>query len=429
MKNYKFLNLLGFSILIMCICLLNACKEEGQAGAKPSRLVDYTVTSIYGGATITYDIPKDNDILYVIAEYERNGKPFTELSSIYKNEITIEGFNTMGQVSVTLYTVSRDEEVKSDPVTIQFTPLESPISMTFKSVRINNAFGGIEARWENLSKAEIGVRLMVDSLGERIEKEMYFSSLVADKHFFRGFEAVQTSFVLTFEDKWGNVSDEIYHTGTPLIEVEVPKPWSDLRKLIPYDNTFDLNDDDFIFPHVWDGLLGYYNRYLPLPGSMGSSFTFDFGQVVKLSRMKMWPTIIDGYTMVENVYGQVHIHVFEMWGTKAIDYDKLSDLPYWLHPFSAAQTNQPLPAHTFADDWVYLGRYAVERLDLIPGVTEADIRERGEAGHEWDFPVDLDPVRIIRFFPIATRDGSPPPNNYWQIGELSFWGDINVPQN
>ena len=419
-------NVVKFLILICCICLLDACKETKQEGKKPDPIVEYSITQIHGGATITYSIPEDPDILYVMAEYERNGKPFTERSSTYKNWITIEGFNTTDQVSVSLYTVSRHSETKSDPLMVEFVPLESVISLIRESTNVSTCFGGIQITWENITQTELGMFLMVDSLGTLIEKDVYFSSMASELHYVRGLEPVETLFALTYEDKWGNVSEPIYFTETPLFETEVPKPWIDLRHMIPHDNTTHLSPY-YYFSNLWDGLLGNDNRYLSDLGGAGSSMTFDFGQEVHLSRFAMWNFMSPNFDATTNVYGQVNILEFEMWGTKEIDQSKLDDPSYWLHPISAAQTGQTLPAHTFMDDWVFLGRFSVERLDLM-GASQADIRALGERGHHFDIPYECGPVRIIRFYPIATLGGSPPPSNYWQMGEFSFFGDITIPQ-
>jgi hypothetical protein len=133
-----------------------------------------------------------------------------------------------------------------------------------------------------------------------------------------------------------------------------------------------------------------------------------------------------------------------MWGTKTLDMSLLTGHDdYWLHPFSAEQNFKPSPwtgnfsdltpeqiqaiTNNFAKDWVYLGRYSVERLDL-KGESGENILAQGLAGHQFEISVDWEPVRYIRFFPLATLGGSPPPWNYWHIGELSFFGDNTVPQ-
>lgn len=420
-------SLFKYVIVFFGICFLDACKENSPEGDKPAPIVEYTVTPIHGGATISYTIPRDPNILYVMAEYTRNGEPFTERSSKYTNSLTIEGFNTTNPVNATLYTVSRDHEIKSDPVTIQFTPLESPLVVTVNSIEIVPGFGGIVATWENVTQTELGVRLMVDSMGTMIEKELYFTSLASEKHSFRGFENVETSFVLSFEDKWGNISEPVRFKGTPLFETEVDKPWVDLRRMIPYDNITE-EGAAYAFSKVWDKALTNSNSYLNVSGSSGNSMTFDLGVKTKLSRMIFWMTQYNGYT-ADVVWGTCNITEFEMWGTTELDYDKLSDLPYWLHPFSAAETSQPLPDHTFMDDWVYLGRYSIPRLDFL-GVSIADQQQAVSAGFEFEIPLECAPVRIIRFYPLTTANGgSPPARNNWWIAEMSFFGDTTIPQD
>jgi hypothetical protein len=135
-----------------------------------------------------------------------------------------------------------------------------------------------------------------------------------------------------------------------------------------------------------------------------------------------------------------------MWGTKEVPSNlPLTNRPYWLHPFSAAQTGQaspwrhPFSALTpeevqalpdcFAKDWVYLGHHKVERLDLAsPPASLDDISAQGKAGFQFEIPIEAGPVRMIRLFPIAIMDGSPPPMNYWQVAEITLFGDNTIPQ-
>jgi hypothetical protein len=294
--------------------------------------------------------------------------------------------------------------------------------LTFKSTEIIPTFGGVVVVWKNTTRTDLSVFLMVDSLGTLVEKGMVFSSLASVRRTFRGFDNVETTFAVRYEDKWGNVSDTFYFTGTPLFEIEIPKPWIDIRALIPYDNT-SVNSATYAFEKIWSGIIGN-NRYLSAMGSAGSSVTFDFGQLAKLSRMAIWPYPDRNRPAADAIYQQVNVLEFEMWGT-ALSPSELpvADRPYWLHPFSSAQQGQKLPDHTFMDDWEYLGRHAVTRLDLL-GATDDEIFAQGEAGHQFDISDLCGPVRIIRFFPIATFGGSPPPNNYWQICELGFWGEL-----
>jgi len=117
-----------------------------------------------------------------------------------------------------------------------------------------------------------------------------------------------------------------------------------------------------------------------------------------------------------DVYGNVNLIEFSMWGSPVLDTTKPNS--YW--------ENNEDPTGTFKEDWVYLGYFVRERLDL-QGATDAEIAQRGAVdGDEFILPENLGPVRYIRFFAEANAGGKPVPNNYWQLGELSFFGTNDI---
>src|SRR5665647_401131 len=248
MKKYSFI------MVALALCSFFACNKKADKPWTPGPIEGYQVTPINGGAIITYSIPKDPDILYVMAEYERNGAVFTEKSSVYTNSLTIEGFHTTNKVKVTLYKVNKQEQ-KSEPFELEFTPLESLVSLAKDSLIMVTGFAGIVASWSNPAATELAVRLMVKNKNNVMEtKEVYFSSLKNEKHAFRGFEHKEYTFAIAFEDKWGNSSDTTYFTTTPFYEIMIPKPYVDFRAIIPYDNTTDYSSAHS-FPTIWDNIV------------------------------------------------------------------------------------------------------------------------------------------------------------------------------
>lgn len=413
-----------------------ACKknDNGQKGPWNSGAIEgYEITPINGGATITYTIPRDPEILYVMAEYKRNGEEFTEKSSVYKNSLTIEGFNTTDKVKVTLYKVNKQGQ-KSQPLDLEFEPLESLVSIAKNSLKIVPGFGGIVASWVNPKLTEFGVRLMIKNEKDVLEThEMYFSSIDKETHAFRGFEHKEYTFAISFEDKWGNISDTTIFTTTPFYETMIPKPYGDFRSNIPYDNTSDLSTNAaHNFNTLYDNIVNTSGHgWLSKPGNSGLSITFDMKQVVKLSRI-----VIHGYH-INSVYGQVNITQWEAWGVKKIDYDKLADRPYWLDETSVREgaihgvdVTTVLPARTFKDDWEYLGWHAIPRYDrLVPPDNQA-ILNLAANGTEYEMPLDAKPVRYVRIFVREAAGIMPPPaNNYFSMGEITFYGDNTVPQD
>lgn len=421
---------------VLVLCTFFACKEEidkpgGRWSSGPIE-VDQIIP-INGGATITYKLPNDPDLLYVMAEYERNGKMFTEKSSVHKNTLTIEGFNTLDKVPFRLYMVNKQEQ-RSEPLELEFKPLESLISIARNSLNMVPGFGGIVADWNNPKKTEFGVRLMVkDEKGGLVTKEMYFSSSEKERRAFRGFNPKETTFAIAFEDKWGNISDTTLLTTTPFFETVVPKPYADFRASIPYDNITNLSGRNI--NTLWDNIVNTASHgwLTQSGGGSGISMTIDLKQVVKLSRI-----VIHGYH-VNSVYGQANITQFEAWGLKTMNFAKLADRPYWLDEYAVRNKNirdidginetTQLPARTFKDDWQYLGWHAIPRYDRMVPPDPQGALNLAANGTEYEIPLDAGPVRYIRIFVREIAGVMPPPvSNYWSMGEITVYGDNTVPQ-
>lgn len=422
---------ISYIIVFFTIYLFSTCADDNSNGLKeptgewnPGPLTEYTIEPINGGAIISYTIPNDPDIMYVMAEYERNGEVFTEKSSIHKNSVTVEGFHRVDKVKVSLYKVNRYEQ-KSEPLLVEFEPLESLIDIAQKSLNIIPGFGGVVASWVNPEATELGVRLMTydDSLyNDLVTRDMYFTTMTEEKHAFRGFEAEETTFALSFEDKWGNVSDTIQLTTTPFFETLVEKPYADYRSNIPSDNTSNLSGRST--STLWDNIVNTSGHgWLTQPGSSGLSITIDLKQVVKLSRIIHHP-----YTL-NSPYSQVNITEMEIWGTDQIDYSKLSDKTYWFDEWTLRNGHilnedptQELPERTFKDDWQYLGYHSVPIY-----TASSDIQSLAQNGSEYEMPIDAGPVRYVRIVVRAIALGMRA-DNYFSMSEITFYGDNTVSQ-
>lgn len=428
----KYLKSYFLPVLLLCFVLACKKKDDGPGMWNTSPIEQYSVTPINGGGVINYSLPNDPDLLYIMAKYERNGEEFTEKASIYNNSLTVEGFATQDEVKVKLYKVNRKGQI-SPASELSFTPLKSLLQIAMDSLTMQPTFGGVVASWANPKKTELGARLIfVNDQGELETKEMFFSTSPHEQHVFRGFESKEIKFGLSFEDKWGNVSDTAWLTTKPFFETLIPKPYIDYRANIPYDNTTDLNTTTYTFPHVWDDIVNTsHNGWLTKSGSSGLSITIDLGQVVKLSRI-----VIHGYH-INSPYGQVNFTKWEGWGTKKIDYEKLADKDYWLDEYSVRNgailgipNTYVLPDRTFKDDWQYLGFHSIIRYDLMSPPDLQGIDNISQNGSEYLMPLDAEPVRYVRIFVRMIGNSMPPPsNNYFSMGEITFYGDNTVPQD
>lgn len=433
----KYLHHLILASLLLSV--LFACKQEDDLSGgiwNTTALEEYSVTPINGGAVITYKVPRDPGLLYVMAEYKRNGEVFTEKASIYNNTLTIEGFDTRKEVDVKLYKVNKQGQ-KSKAASLQFTPLKSLVDIAHDSLKLEPAFGGVVANWSNPGQTALGAHLMFKNEQNELEtKEVFFSTLKRDQHIFRGFESKEYTFALCFTDKWGNTSDTTFYTTKPYFETMIPKPYGDMRATIPYDNESDLYGPGggHEFNTVWDNIVNTsHHGWLTQPGESGVSFTIDLKQVVKLSRV-----VIHGYH-VNSPYTQVNFTKFEMWGTKTIDENKLKDDDYWLDEYSVrtgsifengVTSAYELPAETFEDTWQYFGLFSIVRYDLMDPPDPQAIINLANNGSEYLMPIDAKPVRYVRIYVRMVGSSMPPPgNNYYSMGEITFYGDNTVPQD
>lgn len=414
------------SILLFSLSACDKEKEVEPWNAGP--IEQYVVTPIHGGATIAYTIPDDPDILYIMAEYERNGKTFTDKSSVHKNTLTIEGFNSTKPVKATLYKVNKHEQ-RSAPLQIEFTPLESLVSIACRSLKLEPTFGGVYATWDNPVATELGIRLMANNKDKNNALEtqtVYFTSEVAGKYAFRGFESEERHFAFTIEDKWGNSSDTVHLTTTPLFEKMIEKPYADVRSKIPYDNTTDLSGN-YVFSKLWDNQGNVSrNGWLTKQGSSGRSFSIDLQKAAKLSR------IVTHAYHDDEPYWQANITGYELWGTDKLDMELLADKPYWLDEESvragAIKDVDPttvLPPRTFKDDWQFLGLFFWPDYRAV----KADVLAFAARGAEFPMPVKARPVRYLRFIVRQVTMLDVPASNYFSMGEITLYGDDNVPQD
>ncbi len=158
--------------LLLAIFIAFGCEEKilGPIDSDPTApgvISNITVTKMAGGATIEYDIPQDNDLLYVKAVYTiSNGQTLEAKSSLYEKSLTVHGYNdpdTTKVYDVKLYAVDRSNN-ESNPVTVQITPGLSPLLKVQNNMSITRAFGGARFAWQNAAEAPLTFYIMADTI-------------------------------------------------------------------------------------------------------------------------------------------------------------------------------------------------------------------------------------------------------------------------
>ena len=429
-------------VFFMCsasLTTMSGCSgDEGPAGPEPPVIEDYVITPINGGGIATYSIPDSEEVMYVMAEYERNGKKCVERSSVYSNTIRMEGFATTDPVTVAFYTVSRNG-VRSEPVVKTFEPLTAPLYLVRQTLSMVTDFGGVSVFWENRFNTEVGVAFLVkDENGEFRDNEYRFSRLEEVKETFRGFEAEEATFGACLIDNWGNTSDTLELTTTPYYETMSKKPFSRVR--LPGD----VVSDTWAFSNVCNGTWHTSintNSDAWLSGSKfgnGHMFTIDLGERMKMSRVVLYPRL----RTASEPFGSINVRNFEVWGTSALKTEMLSghdyywqDIPEFDEP---EEGGVPVAKEHWKNDWQCLGEFEIVKPDVPEGANQQEIFLAAcGAGFSFDFPIDAEPIHYIRFVVRRTWSGAgshpdiyPPRalNDYFMLSELSMYGDNTVPQ-
>ncbi|GHV64823.1 hypothetical protein FACS1894199_03990 [Bacteroidia bacterium] len=396
------------SIFAVCICclLFSACSEDpiGQYsidGTPPQPISNPRVSNFSGGATITYDLPDEIDLLYVRAQFTLpSGQKQDIKVSSFSNALTVKGFARSQEYKLQLVTVDRSQN-ESTPVEVTIHPDDAFIFDLINSLEYEIARGGFKVKWENALQEEARVTFLKKNQAGVYELiETFYTSEKNAQRAIRGQEAVPTTFAVFARDTYNNYTDTLEFQLEPLYEqridnknfIEMPK--SPALDLFPGwgSTTLDVVWDDVLVAGAVAGEV-YYIR--PTEG-INAYFTMDLGVKVKLSRFRMWGRS-DYYFRLHNPYD------FYLMGT--------NDL-------AVAQN----PASTDAD-W---GGPLINCISHRPSGLGSDEPATGEdlsyaqAGEEFEFTGDEPAVRYIRFRVRRTWGGS----NGLHVAELRFWGEL-----
>src|SRR5690606_10811983 len=217
-KNFsmeRWIKIAGYiSLALMLPAIIPGCKETDMHspvngnGGSPSQVKNVSVKNLPGGALISYDLPNEEDLLYVLAKYEiRPGVTREAKSSNYINRLEVNGFGATGDYEVKLYSVGRNEKL-SEPVTVQGQPERRPINDAFETIAIKEGFGGMTVTIKNEYEASLAVEVLTpDSLGILATETTFYTSLEDISLPVRGFDPEERLFGVVLRDRWDNFSD------------------------------------------------------------------------------------------------------------------------------------------------------------------------------------------------------------------------------
>lgn len=389
-------------LLTLLLVFAFACEEEriGQNpvdNTPPSVVSNVQIEALPGGAKISYDLPNETDISYVICEYMFKEEKKVVRSSIYSNFLIVEGLPDIAPCNFTLYLVDHSENL-SKSYNGSFVPLEPPYQTISKTITMEPDFGGVVIRWQNETNALIGAFLLAMSDdGEWVEYDLVFSTITDEKRSIRGYNTDERDFGIVLLDRFGNTSDTIVVSAVPLFEMELNKK--------KFKNAA-LNGDNYTshssrpIENIWDNSIAVIWHTSPTAGfTPPQTFTVDMGVEAKLSRLMLWNRQ-DGYT-----FAQHNVHYFEVWGAKELSHDRNNT--YWL-------------SNDWKDEWVLLGDFEQIKPSGLPlNQSNADDVAATVAGSEFIFESGVDEIRYIRFVVKETWGRTAA----LHIAEITVYGD------
>jgi len=230
MKSFKYL-----SALIFITAAFFTCKEEGRydpkgGGTPPGKVSNLTYTPIYGGATLYYKIPNDQDLLQIEAEYtNENNQTVLFTSSFYNDSLSVYGFSAVKEYTVNVYAVNRNK-VRSEPVSIKVTPLEPAYTRVAKSLTVKPGFSSLVVSWNNELEQNINIYVDVNYTHQGTAyafTSVFSSNLLQDKRFVNNLNLSQSepvSVKVRVKDAYGNVTDNIDKGQFTMLEdMKIPK--------------------------------------------------------------------------------------------------------------------------------------------------------------------------------------------------------------
>jgi hypothetical protein len=400
--------ILEFTICVLLLAGFWSCRKAENYneivtsdGSRPDVVTNIKVTNYNGGAYITYSLPASGNVLYVQADYKINDRKSRQTkSSYYSDTITVEGFEKSQDYEVILHTVSR-ANVMSDAVNVKVHPNTPPYLLVRPTIVLTTDFGGVNINVLNPLKKAIGIIFLAyDSTTRLMEiQDQHYVNFDTINYSIRGYAVTPRSYGVYITDEYGNISDTLLQTITPLFETRLDK-----SKFFAYK----LNTDSPIgygweLPYLWDGKTdGNSAGWHTNPGGIQPMVaTFGLGVTAKLSRFIMWER------PNEFVYGHGNPKNFSIWGSN-----------------KTSPTDVALPKNaavgTVLGDWTNMGNFHFPDppSGLAPGATNAQDLAFVSAGVNFNFPSNGPDTKFIRVCVTDTWSGG----DFAHIMEMSFYG-------
>ena len=294
MNKLTFLLALALAGFFIGSCDSSDIKEDTTA---PGKLSVQSVTPTSGGGIIHYNLPADNDILFVRADYKNaQGDEVYRVSSKENDSIEISGLIDTSPVTVNL-SVFDTSQNQSEVVSVDFSPNRSFIFDVLESLEITSDLGGVRVNWTNDEEKTVFIYVSITASDGEEEIRILSSSNQNGARFVRGLAAEEQNFSIKVEDFDGNSTpDTDFGNYTPLFEEKIDKTsWRLVSNLSVNGDAWEGQTVNF-----WDDIVdtvstnsdnSYFIIYRSLNGGVlrwPLDIVIDLNKTVKINRFKVW---------------------------------------------------------------------------------------------------------------------------------------------
>lgn len=395
---------IAVALIFPVLLILAACEQDtiGQYpidAVAPQPVSNVRVINLPGAIRLSYDLPDEEDLLYVKAVYPlESGEVRVSKTSVFSNTMYIKGFGKSKKQVIQLIAVDGSQN-ESVPVEIEINPADAPIYSIINDLKASTTWGGFKLSWSNPLKEDIVMEVLrkdpVTGVFSHIES-IYSSEINAERAV-RGLDSTLTTFGIFIRDIYYNYTDTLEVQLKPLFEQPVPKTGF---KGFPLSSQFKQHSafgGGMI--QMWDDITNVReNCYYIMTGNVNMPyFTIDMGLKAKFSRFRVWQRID---------------YMFALHNPREMIW-------YGTNDYNAANDNET-PGWENNPAWTQLGAFESRRPSGGKSgdpITSED-QAYALAGEEFEFPIEAPSVRYIRFKLVSTWSGS----SGLHINELAFWG-------
>ncbi|MDP6921538.1 MAG: DUF4959 domain-containing protein [Lutibacter sp.] len=389
--------------LLLISMMLIHCAETASVDQTPPGAVSVTgIIPTHGGAKIAYDLPNDDDILYVKGVYTiPNGTEVFRVSSVHNDTLEVDGFIDTTPQTINLSVVDESNN-QSDPVAVTVAPLTSFIYLVQESMALEADLGGVKISWENIAAQTVYVYLYYhDGVSE--QERILSSDKVNESFFIRGLEAIPYDFSVMVEDFNGNKTEKVFvDTVTPKFEEKIDKStWTLVSQLSVNGNAWEGETDNFFDDIVdtqgTDSDNSYFIIWRDQNGGILNwplDIVIDLNKQAKINRIKLWQ--------------------------RAYWYNGPADTPYYYQ----SENMRSFELYTSNDkqSWELIGSFDIGDPKDANGNISSEKLEEAAAGHDFSLDNTTEAFRYLKVS-ITSNYGS---ETYVHGSEISLYGLDNL---